>query len=63
VPGLRPHRTPVGRQTTVADWPGKPIPPILGSLDWGDGKVALVLAILTGVSVGYLAVSRVDVWR
>ncbi|MHB8619934.1 MAG: COG4705 family protein [Chloroflexota bacterium] len=43
---------------SVADWTGKPY---LGGLGLGDGKVAVVLAVLIVGFVAYLTVSRVDI--
>jgi len=42
---------------SVADWLGKST---LGGLGIGDGPVALVLAAVIVLAVGYLAVSRID---
>jgi uncharacterized membrane-anchored protein len=46
---------------SVADGFGKPAS--LGGLGYGDGLVALVLAIMMGLVVAYLALTRVDVQR
>lgn len=43
---------------SFADWMGKPF---LGGLGLGDARVALVLAILIIIFVGYLTMSRLDV--
>lgn len=43
---------------SFADWTGKPY---LGGLGIGDGKIALVLAVLIVCAVGYLTVTRKDV--
>ena len=45
---------------TFADWLGKPF---LGGLGLGDGRIALVLAILIVGFVGYLSITRADVRR
>lgn len=42
---------------SVADWLGKPF---LGGLGLGDGPVALVLAVLIVVGVGYLTATHLD---
>jgi len=44
---------------SFADWFGKPI--AFGGLGWGDGPVSLVLAILIGACVAYLAATHADV--
>jgi uncharacterized membrane-anchored protein len=44
---------------SFADWLGKPTS--LGGLGWGQGLVSIVLTLLIIGSVGYLAVTRVDV--
>lgn len=43
---------------SFADWTGKPY---LGGLGLGDGKIALVLAVLIVCAVGYLTVTRKDI--
>ena len=44
---------------SVADWLGKPQSD--GGLGWGSGWVALALAAMLAVVVGYLAATRIDV--
>jgi uncharacterized membrane-anchored protein len=44
---------------SVADWLGKPTN--AGGLGWGDGWVALGLAVLIAGFVAYLATSKNDV--
>ena len=44
---------------SFADWMGKS--PSIGGLGWGDGTVALGLAILIAMLVGYVTISRIDV--
>jgi uncharacterized membrane-anchored protein len=42
-----------------ADWPG--VPPSLGGLNFGRGRVAIALTLVIVAWLAYLTVSRVDV--